>query len=117
MSRRTKKVSELVQQETAKIIKRLSDPQLRMITITDARVTPDLKEAEVWYSSYKAETEQVKKALEEHKYDIQSQLNQKLSEIKNAPKLKFKPDPTIKKSAKINKILKKIKKEKGKEQE
>lgn len=112
MSRRTKQVSELVQQETAKIIKGLSDPRLSMVTITDARVTSDLKEAKVWYSTYKANNDNVEKALNKHWYEIQSKLNNKLSEIKNTPKLKFELDPTIEKSAKINKILNKINKNK-----
>lgn len=112
MSRRTKKISELVQQETAKIIKELSDPKLKLVTITDARVSPDLKRADVWFSSYQEEKDEVVDVLDKHQYQIQKELNNRLSEIKNAPKINFKKDPTIEKSAKIDKILSEIKNDK-----
>lgn len=52
-------VSKRVMELTAQAVRRLKDPRVGMVTITDARMTPDLREATVFYTVL-GDEEQVK---------------------------------------------------------
>lgn len=43
-------VSKRVMELTAQAVRKLKDPRVGMVTITDARMTPDLREATVFYT-------------------------------------------------------------------
>lgn len=50
---RARKLAVRIRQLTAETLERqVKDPRLALVTITDARVTPDLREAEVFYTVY-----------------------------------------------------------------
>lgn len=52
-------VSKRVMELTAQAVRKLKDPRVGMVTITDARMTPDLREATVFYTVL-GDEEQVK---------------------------------------------------------
>lgn len=50
-SRRTERVGEEIQKELARLLQfEIRDPRVGMVTITDVKVTPDLRLARVYYS-------------------------------------------------------------------
>jgi ribosome-binding factor A len=71
----------------------VKDPRLGMVTITDARVTPDLREATVFYTVYgdDGEREASAQAIESAKGVLRSAVG-KATQIKFTPTLTFVAD-------------------------
>ena len=69
---------------------RVKDPRLGFITITDARLTNDLREATVFYTVYGSEQERADtaEALEDVRGQIRTEVGRRLG-IKHTPSLKF----------------------------
>jgi ribosome-binding factor A len=110
MTRRQSSVEELIQQETAKLVQRFLPISL-VATVTDARVSQDLRRAQVWVAVYeKSNQDRVMNLLEKYKYDIQERLNKTVS-LKYVPKIDFKLDSTGEKADLIDKLLGQIKKD------
>lgn len=72
---------------------RIKDPRLGFITVTDVRVTPDLREASIFYTVYGDDEERAATAaaLESAKGVIRSEVG-KQTGIKFTPTLAFFPD-------------------------
>ncbi|GAC1330668.1 MAG: 30S ribosome-binding factor RbfA [Mycobacteriales bacterium] len=68
----------------------VKDPRLGMVTITDARVTPDLREATLYYTVYGDEAERVgtAAALESAKGLLRSQVGRQTG-VRHTPSLTF----------------------------
>jgi ribosome-binding factor A len=73
--------------------KRIKDPRLGFITVTDVRVTPDLREASVFYTVYGDDEarQSTAAALESAKGVLRSEVG-KQTGIKFTPSLAFFPD-------------------------
>ncbi len=108
--KRSSRVRDLIREEVADIIMhKLKDPRLGFITVTDARVSDDLRQAMVYVS-----------VLEDSKKDenlailtasarfIRSELGKRVK-IKFIPELTFKLDTAAEYGAKIDKLLDDIK--------
>src|SRR5712691_3894482 len=60
---RSRKLAERITQIVAEMLeRRIKDPRLGFVTVTDAKVTGDLREATVFYTVYGTETEQAASA-------------------------------------------------------
>ena len=108
MSRRTEKVSSVLQQEVGDYLKQLELPVLT--TISRVEVTPDLKWCKVWITIL-GDTKSQKDTLDvlnENLRDMQRQLNHKLT-MKFVPKIKFVVDHGEEYAAKINQLLREAK--------
>jgi ribosome-binding factor A len=72
---------------------RIKDPRLGFITVTDVRVTPDLREASVFYTVYGDEEDRASTAaaLESAKGVLRSEVG-KQTGVKFTPTLAFIPD-------------------------
>ena len=108
MSRRTEKVSSVLQQEVGDYLKQLELPVLT--TISRVEVTPDLKWCKVWITimgDNKSQKETVD-VLNENLRDMQRELNHKLT-MKFVPKIKFVVDHGEEYAAKINQLLREAK--------
>lgn len=108
--KRSVRVSDLVKEEVASIImNRLKDPRLGFITVTEARVSNDLRNAKIYVSVLEeAKKTETLKILTSSAGFIRSELAKRLK-MKFTPELVFKFDETIEYSAKIDKMLKEIK--------
>jgi ribosome-binding factor A len=106
MSRRTEKVSSLLQHEIGDYILQLELPALT--TISKVEVTPDLKWCKVWVTVMGDEKKQasVLDILNENLRDMQKELNQSLT-MKFVPRVKFVLDHGEEYAAKINELLRK----------
>jgi ribosome-binding factor A len=108
MSRRTEKVSSVLQHEVGEYIKQLEVPALT--TISRVEVTPDLKWCKVWVTilgDIKSQ-EKVLVVLNESLRHMQRELNQKMT-MKFVPKIKFVVDHGEEYAARINELLRKTK--------
>jgi ribosome-binding factor A len=107
MSRRMGKIDELIHQQVAKEIATIFGGG-NLVTITDAKVSKDLHNAEIWVAVYnQKDQERVMDTLKRNKLDIQKVLNSSL-EMKYVPKISFKLDETGEKADRIEQILNKI---------
>ena len=88
MSRRTEKVSSVLQQEVGDYLKQLELPVLT--TISRVEVTPDLKWCKIWVTimGNKDQHEEVLAILRENKRELQDSLNHKLI-MKFVPRIRF----------------------------
>lgn len=92
MSQRTDRVSDLIRRELSEIIvQRLQDPRVKLATVAEVHVTPDLKRAIVQMSILGGETERQEalEGLEHAKGFLRSSLARRLGSMKVIPGLVF----------------------------
>lgn len=84
----------------------VKDPRLGMVTVTDARVTPDLREATVFYTVYGDDTarQETAQALESAKGVLRSTVG-KQTGVKFTPTLTFVADHVPETAAAIEDLL------------
>jgi len=87
--------------------KRIKDPRLGFITVTDVRVTPDIREASVFYTVYGDEESRASTAaaLESAKGVLRSEVG-KQTGVKFTPTLEFIPDAIPETAAHLEELLK-----------
>ena len=91
---RTRRMSVRVREIVADVIERqVKDPRLGMVTVTDARLTPDLREATVFYTVWGDDAVRADTAiaLESAKGVIRSAVGRGTG-LKHTPSLAFVPD-------------------------
>jgi len=109
MSHRIDKVEHLIKEEVSLIfLHKLSNMDLGFITITNVRVSPDLKIAKVYLSVLEKEKRAlVLDKIEDKKGYIRTELAHRIR-IKFIPELKFFLDDTLDYVEKIEGLIKKI---------
>ena len=110
MSIRTERVASLIKHEIGSILTRdYSDPSYGFITVTDVKMTPDLKIAKVSFSVFTSGETQAKtmKMLENEKRHIRGLVGSHLK-LKFTPALQFYLDETLDQVDRINQLIKKI---------
>ena len=87
--------------------KRIKDPRLGFVTVTDVRVTPDIREASVFYTVYGDEEarQATAAALESAKGVLRSEVG-KQTGVKFTPTLEFIPDAIPESAAHLEDLLK-----------
>jgi len=109
MSHRIDKVANQIREEISLIfLNKLRDIPLGLVTITDVKVSPDLKIAKVYISVFEKEKRETTMAkVEGLTKFIRSELASKLT-LKFVPELKFFLDDTMDYVEKIEELIKKI---------
>lgn len=109
MAYRIDKVEHLIKEEISLIfLHKLSNMNLGFVTITNVRVSPDLKTAKIYLSVFEREKrELVLSKIEDRKGYIRSELAHRIK-IKFTPELKFFIDDTLDYVEKIEGLIKKI---------
>ena len=84
----------------------VKDPRLGMVTITDAKVTPDLREATLYYTVYGSDEEQLATAaaLESAKGVLRAQVG-KQTGVRHTPSLAFVSDAVPETAGRIEELL------------
>ncbi len=84
----------------------VKDPRLGMVTITDAKVTPDLREATLYYTVYGSDEERQSSAmaLESAKGVLRSQVGRQTG-VRYTPSLTFVADVVPETAGKIEELL------------
>lgn len=110
MSVRTDKVASLVKQEIGTILqKNFAVDESGLITVTEVRMSPDLKIAKVYVSIFgdQAQKEKSLAFLEEHKPFVRSELGHNIR-LKFTPSIAFYLDESLDRAMKIETILNRI---------
>jgi len=102
---RRARVNEVVREVIADEIERLSDPRLEMVTVTGADVSPDLRHATVYYSALTAEN--AGEALQAAGPHLRAALGRQVR-MKYLPVLQFTEDPGIAAGARVEEILRNL---------
>ena len=113
-SQRQLRVGELVKQNLGELLIRneakIPSVNSKLITVTEVRMTPDLKTARVYVIPLGgAETKETVRILTEYSHLVRKALSKRL-DIKFLPKLTFVEDNSFEYAEKIENIIKKIKK-------
>lgn len=113
-SHRIDKVERLIKEEVSSIfLQKLQNPQLGFLTITNVKVSPDLKQAKIYISVFEREKrELVLDKIQSKVGFIRAELAQRIR-IKFTPELKFFLDDTLDYVEKIEGLIDKIHKEDG----
>jgi len=115
--KRGERVGGLIQQIISDILsKDISDPRLKMTTITGVKMTADLKTARVYFSvsGDKNRVEKASQGFESALGFIKRKLGSEM-ELRYMPKITFFYDESFDYGAYINKVLKSVNAEDGKD--
>ena len=117
-SQRQLRVGELVKQNLGELLIRneakIPNLNSKFITVTEVRMTPDLKTARVYVIPLGGtDTKEIVKILTEYSHLVRKALSKRL-DIKFLPKLTFVEDNSFEYAEKIEKIIKKNKNDKEK---
>jgi ribosome-binding factor A len=90
---KTRRHAERIRELVASLVREIKDPRLGMVTITDARITGDLREATVFYTVLGDTTEQASTAaaLESAKGMLRTRVGHALG-LRHSPSLAFSLD-------------------------
>lgn len=109
-TRRVQKVSELILQQLSSLIRQELSEDYGLITVTDVILTPDLREAKVFFSCFEKKNEPlILKDLDGKIKFFQQFLGRKL-QMKFTPRLKFEIDKNLDKVDRIEEIIDEINK-------
>ena len=108
--KRSDRVAVLIKEELASVLSRgLKDPRIGFVTITDVKVSDDLKYAKVYYSVLETEEkkEETAKGLEQARGFLQRDIAQALK-LRFTPHLSFAIDPSLGEGMKIDRIIRRV---------
>ncbi|MFC7527105.1 30S ribosome-binding factor RbfA [Actinoplanes sp. GCM10030250] len=103
---KTRRHAERIRELVASLVREIKDPRLGMVTITDARITGDLREATVFYTVLGDVTEQASTAaaLESAKGMLRSRVGHALG-LRHSPSLAFVLDNVLENVKEIDDLL------------
>ncbi|MEU8658262.1 30S ribosome-binding factor RbfA [Actinoplanes philippinensis] len=103
---KTRRHAERIKELVARLVREIKDPRLGMVTITDARITGDLREATVYYTVLGDVTEQASTAaaLESAKGMLRTRVGHALA-LRHSPSLTFVRDDVLNHVKEIDDLL------------
>ncbi len=109
MSNRTVRVNELIQREISDILRKRYQSESVAITISEVRVSPDLRDARVFVAVVGSEEEAELKLrwLRSHAAEMRMELGRRIV-LKYLPKFEFRLDHTAIRGARILQVLDQI---------
>jgi len=109
MSIRVEKISSLIKADLSLImLQKINDPEVRLVTITNVKVTPDLKEARIYISIYdKEKRAAIFEKINSLKSFFRGELGRKIK-LRYTPELIFFLDDTLDYVEKMEDLFKKI---------
>lgn len=118
--RRAERVGEFIRREASEIIqKQLKDPRVGFITITRVEVTPDLRQARIYFSVYgqSGEKEKSIKGLKSARGFIQGEIGRRTG-LRYTPEISFRLDQSLEEAREVLEKMDEINQaERGKESE
>lgn len=116
MSLRLKKIESMLKEELSLLFhQKLKDPLFGIVTITDIKVSPDIKSSKVYVSVYEKEKrDEVMAKLNGVKKMLRTEIAHKVR-MKHTPELNFYIDETLDYVDKMENLFKEINKDDNKE--
>ena len=112
MTQRTERVGEECREVIAEEVQRLKDPRVGFVTITGGKVSPDLRTARVYYTSFGDEGARAgtRAALRSAKPHLRAVLGREVR-LKFLPDLEFEEDESMEAGRRIDQVLERIHRE------
>ncbi|MBI5167358.1 MAG: 30S ribosome-binding factor RbfA [candidate division NC10 bacterium] len=113
--KRAQRVSHLIREELGgMLLREVKDPRLHSITITDVRVSDDLRHVRVYFSVHAdaSEKQRALKGLQSASGFLRGELGRRLR-LRYAPELSFFVDESLDHSLHIAELLRQLKAEEG----
>ncbi len=108
VGRRPARVADNIKSEVATLLlRKIKDPRVYGATITQVKITPDLRRAWIYFSTLSENIEEVAAGLNSASGFIRSHLARELG-MRYVPDLEFKYDQTIEKMAEMDKLFQEI---------
>ena len=108
MSRRLERLNEQVRREVSDILRfEVKDPRVGLVTVTEARVAPDLSFARVYVRPLGGVEEELFSGLQAATPYIRRELGKRLS-IRHVPELRFEADRALEHALHIEKLLSEV---------
>ena len=110
VSRRLKRVSELIRQELGAIlIEEVRGPRIGFVTVTRVDVSPDMAQAKVYISvlGEEADSRTTLRGLESARKRIRGRLGERV-ELRRVPELLFFVDEGMKRGLRVNELLSRL---------
>ncbi len=108
--KRSDRVAELLRREISKIIlEEMKDPAINLLTITEVKLSADLKSSKVYYSVLgdESQREAIQKKLDQSTGFIRSEIGHRLT-LRSLPEIRFYYDIVSDRARTIENILSKI---------
>jgi ribosome-binding factor A len=106
-SRRSQRVADLIRAELASLLLlEAHDPDVKMVTITDVEVSPDLRSARVYFTAHgdEAALDRAGAGLARASGYLRREVGRRCA-LRYAPELFFHPDTSYERGARIEEIL------------
>jgi ribosome-binding factor A len=101
---RTLRVNEVVRETLADELERCSDPRLDLVTLTGVEVSPDLRNAVVYYAALGRHDPTIPAALRRAAPHLKGALGREVR-LKYVPRLDFREDPAIEAGQRVEEII------------
>jgi len=103
---RPERVAEEVREVLAEEIARLKDPRVGFVTVTGVKITPDLRRAWIFYTSYGDEAAKAgtRAALRSARAHLRTAIGRQVR-LKFLPELEFEEDATIEAGERIDRLI------------
>jgi len=112
--KRAERISDQMKEEIADILMRkIKDPRIGFVTVTDVEVADDLRNAKVFVSIYGGDKDKTLKGLERASAFIRSELGKRMR-MRYTPEILFRFDKTVEQGAHIMELLRTLEDEKEK---
>jgi len=114
MTRRQKRVSELIRREISNLLEtKVKDPRLDFVTVTGVEVTFDLRDAYIYVSALEGaeRREEILEGLNSAAGFLRRQIGEELR-LRYIPRLYFRWDESLERGERIERILKQLAEEK-----
>ena len=106
MTNRLFKVQDLLHKEIALLlIKDIQNPVIKSVTISEVKVSKDLRYSEIYFTSLSKDNEKISIELNKASGFIRKQLSKSIH-LKRLPSIRFTYDDTAERSERIENILK-----------
>jgi ribosome-binding factor A len=106
--KRSVRVGDQMKQEIADILmKKIKDPRIGFVTVTDVELSDDLRNAKVFVSVYGGDKEETLKGLKSAAPFIRSELGRRMT-MRCVPEILFRFDSTVEQGAHIMELLHEI---------
>lgn len=115
---RAERIEELIRSDISEILRaRVSDPRIGFVSITDVDLSPDLKNAKIYFSTIAAsekEKENCIKGLQSATRFIRGELGKKL-ELRAMPTIEFIYDNSLERGSKVLTLINKVEEKDGRD--
>jgi ribosome-binding factor A len=108
MTRRLERLNEQVKREVSEILRtEVRDPRVGLVTVTEARVAPDLSFARIYVRPLGGDEEELFEGLEKATPYIRRELGKRLS-VRHVPEIRFEADRALEHALHIEKLLSEV---------